>query len=279
MPNLERLVAEWRKSMVELGIGRRTLDELESHLLEEVDRHLRTGTPVAEAFLRAKAQLGSPALIASELRKLNPPLWLPLKLAIGFGIFLAVILAAFLASNFDGRGSTLVLKVHVWTVTLGYGGALLLGAIGICFVSQRCFHDFSQPRLESLKRASFIFTSLAAVLTAAGIGLGMIWSKAAWGRYWAWDAKETGAFCILAWLLVSTAIHRWDGISARAVLLLGLVGNIVVGLGWFGANLVARKLPFYGVEGLALITVVVAPSVFFFVAGLVPTVWLRSTKY
>lgn len=134
-----------------------------------------------------------------------------------------------MALRFDGRALSLLLKIHVWTVTLGFGGTFLLGAIGICFVCQRCISDFSQPRLEALKRVSFIFNSLAAILTAVGIGLGMLWAKAAWGRYWAWDPKETGAFCILAWLIFSTVIHCWRGLSARVVFLLSLIGNVVVG--------------------------------------------------
>ena len=278
MHNLELLVAEWRKSMAELGVGRKKLDELESHLREKVDQLVRSGASETGAFRSAVTQLGSPPMIASEFRKLNPPIWLPVKLAIGMGILLAVAQAALLAMKFDGRGLTLLLKVHVWTVTLGYGGTFLLGAIGICFVCQRCFSDFSQRRLESLKRASFIFSGLAAVLTAVGIGLAMIWARAAWGRYWAWDAKETGAFCILAWLIFSTAIHRWNGISARAVLLLSIVGNTVVGLGWFGANLVDTGLHNYGAKSLLMLAVVVASSVFFFLVGLTPTGWLRLTK-
>jgi ABC-type transport system involved in cytochrome c biogenesis permease subunit len=125
--------------------------------------------------------------------------------------------------------------------------------------------------LESLKGASFIFSGLAAALTAVGIGLAMIWAKASWGRYWAWDAKETGAFCILAWLIFSTAIHRWNWVSARAVLLLSIVGNTVVGLGWFGG------LHNYGAKSSLMLAVVVA-SVFFFLVGLTPTGWLRSAR-
>ena len=88
----------------------------------------------------------------------------------------------------------------------------------------------------------------------------------------------TGAFCILAWLIFSTAIHRWKGISARAVLLLSIVGNTVVGLGCFGANLVDTGLHNDGTKSLLVLAVVVASSVFFFLLGLTPTGWLRLTK-
>jgi hypothetical protein len=278
MHNLQQLVAEWRKSMAELGVGRRTLDELENHLRETVNQLVRSGTSETEAFRSAVTQLGTPPMIASEFRKLNSSTWLPVKLAMGLGILLAVALAALLAMEFNGRGLTALLKSHVWTVTLGYVGTFLLGGIGICFVCQRCFSDFSQSRLEALKRTSFIFSSLAAMLTAVGIGLAMLWAKAAWGRYWAWDPKETGAFCILAWLIFSTVIHRWRRLSARVVLLLSLIGNVVVGLGWFGANLVGAGLHQHGAKSLLMLAVVVASSLVFFVLGLTPTGWLRLSK-
>ena len=278
MHNLQQLVAEWRKSMAELGVGRRTLDELENHLRETVNQLVRSGTSETEAFRSAVTQLGTPPMIASEFRKLNSSTWLPVKLAMGLGILLAVALAALLAMKFDGRGLTVLLKIHVWTVTLGYVGTFLLGGIGICFVCQRCFSDFSRSRLEALKRTSFTFSSLAAMLTAVGIGLAMLWAKAAWGRYWAWDPKETGALCILAWLIFSTVIHRWRRLSARVVVMLSLIGNVVVGLGWFGANLVGAGLHNYGAKSLLMLAVVVASSLVFFVLGLTPTGWLRLSK-
>ena len=278
MHNLQQLVAEWRKSMAELGVGRRTLDDLENHLRETVNQLVRLGTSETEAFRSAVTQLGTPPMIASEFRKLNSSTWLPVKLAMGLGILLAVALAALLAMKFDGRGLTALLKIHVWTVTLGYVGTFLLGGIGICFVCQRCFSDFSQSRLEALKRTSFTFSSLAAMLTAVGIGLAMLWAKAAWGRYWAWDPKETGALCILAWLIFSTVIHRWRRLSARVVVMLSLIGNVVVGLGWFGANLVGAGLHNYGAKSLLMLAVVVASSLVFFVLGLTPTGWLRLSK-
>ena len=278
MHNLEQLIVEWRNSMTKLGVGSKTLDELESHLRETVNQLVRSGTSEPEAFRSAVTQLGTPPMIASEFRKLNSSTWLPVKLAIGLGILLAVAQAGLLAWRFDGRALSLLLKIHVWTVTLGYGGTFLLGAIGICFVCQRCISDFSQPRLEALKRVSFIFNSLAAILTAVGIGLGMLWAKAAWGRYWAWDPKETGAFCILAWLIFSTVIHCWRGLSARVVFLLSLIGNVVVGLGWFGANLVGAGLHNYGEKSLLMLAVVAASSVVFFLVGLTPTGWLRLSK-
>src|SRR6185436_18680488 len=110
MHNLEQLIVAWRNSMTKLGVGSKTLDELESHLRETVNQLVHSGTSETEAFRRAATQLGTPPLIASEFRKLNSSTWLPVKLAIGLGILLAVAQAGLLA----GRALSPLLKIHVW---------------------------------------------------------------------------------------------------------------------------------------------------------------------
>src|SRR6266851_3705825 len=41
-------------------------------------------------------------------------------------------------------------------VTLGYTTTFLVGVLGICFVGQRCFSDFSPMRVRSLTRVTFM---------------------------------------------------------------------------------------------------------------------------
>ena len=76
MHNLEQLIAEWRKTMMtEPNVGRETLDELENHLRENVDRLVRSGMTEPEAFQRAVTQLGGAPAIASEFQKLDQCTW------------------------------------------------------------------------------------------------------------------------------------------------------------------------------------------------------------
>src|SRR5947209_3571337 len=48
----------------------------------------------------------------------------------------------FVIARLDSSRSSLLLAAHIFTITLGYTLTLLIGGLGICFVSQRCLQDF-----------------------------------------------------------------------------------------------------------------------------------------
>ena len=279
MHNLEQLIAEWRKAMMAAPrVGYETLDELESHLRENVDQLVRSGMTEAEAFQRAVAQLGRAPTIAAEFQKLKQGTWLPVKLVIGFGVIAALAIAILLIARFGAGRTSLLLAVHVFTVTLGYTTTFLVGALGICFVSQRCVSDHSPLRIRSLRRVTFALGCVAAVLTAIGVVLAMIWAKAEWGRYWAWDAKETGALCVMVWQLCFLCVHRLARATTHGLLVMSVIGNIIVSLGWFGANLLYPGLHSYGTRYWTFLLVAVVSNAAFFLIGLAPAGWLRPRK-
>src|SRR6059058_6057455 len=103
MHNLEQLIAEWRKPMMNApNVGSETLDELENHLRENVDQLIRSGMTEAEAFQRAMTQLGGARTIASEFQKLDLCAWLPVKVTTGIGVMAAMAMAIFVIARFDG---------------------------------------------------------------------------------------------------------------------------------------------------------------------------------
>ena len=118
MHNLEKLISEWRKSAA-TNVSAETLDELETHLRETTEQPVRSGMNLPDAFQRALADLGNMPKIASEFRKLDEPLWLPVKLAIGVTALLALILTIFVIARLDSSRSSLLLAAHTFTVTLG----------------------------------------------------------------------------------------------------------------------------------------------------------------
>jgi len=282
MHNLEKSIAEWRKtSSTASHVGEEALDELESHLRETVDELVRSGLTEAEAFERAVKQLGGTPAIASEFQKLEQTAWWPVKVVIGLGAAAALTFAilSIVAFIFDTRPSRFLLATHVFTVGLGYTTTFLIGALGICFVGQRCFSDLSPARLRSVTRVTFILGCMAAALTAVGVILAMIWAKTEWGRYWAWDIKETGAFCVVTWQLCFLIAHRFTRTAARRILVMSILGNIVVGLGWFGANLFSSGLHNYQTWSYSLLLLVTVIFNFaFFLIGLAPAGWLPLRK-
>lgn len=280
MHNLEKSIAEWRKTiMAAPAVTHETLDELENHLRENVEQLVRSGMTEPEAFEHAVAQLGGACMIASEFRKLNQSTWLPVKLVIGFGLMLAVAMMIFVIAKLDAGRMNFLLAGHVFAVTLGYGTTFLVGALGICFVAQRCLSDFSPLRMPSLTRVTFGLGCVAAGLTAVGIILAMFWAKDEWGRYWAWDKKEIGAFAVMVWQVSFLLAHRLSHVTIRGVLVMSLLGNIAVGLGWFGPNLMHDGLHSYSMRNHALLLLAAVIANFaFFLIGLAPAGWLRSRK-
>jgi hypothetical protein len=279
MFNLEESIAAWRTSMTAVRkVGPETLDELENHLRESVDQLVRSGMTEPEAFQRAVTQLGGASAIASEFQKLSQCTWFPVKVIIGMGVMGALALAILLMARFDAGRTTFLLASHVFTVALGYTTTFLIGALGICFVGQRCFSDLSPIRMRSLTRVTFLFGCVAAGLTLVGIILGMVWARAEWGRYWAWDAPETGGFAVIVWQACFLFAHRFAFGTPRGVLVMSVVGNIVVSLAWFGPKLLGGLHP-YGTSNYSLLLLAALLSnAAFFLIGLAPAGWLRRRK-
>jgi hypothetical protein len=69
MFHLESSIAHWREQMSTVGIGAAALNELESHLREEIGRQIRLGKSEAEAFKISARQIGRPEILRCEFHK------------------------------------------------------------------------------------------------------------------------------------------------------------------------------------------------------------------
>jgi hypothetical protein len=70
MLELETAISEWRRRMLAAGIeSPEQLDELESHLREEIVRRIHLGARVPEALVAAQQELGQPAALKAEFGK------------------------------------------------------------------------------------------------------------------------------------------------------------------------------------------------------------------
>ena len=67
--NLDRAIAEWRRRIRASGIAAHALDELESHLREDVERQTKSGIDSKHAFENAAQHIGSANAIAAEFKK------------------------------------------------------------------------------------------------------------------------------------------------------------------------------------------------------------------
>jgi hypothetical protein len=73
MFNLEQAIAEWRQRMLAAGLkSPEPLEELESHLREEIAARMKSGSDVTEAFKLAVHNLGPASVIQNEFGKQTP---------------------------------------------------------------------------------------------------------------------------------------------------------------------------------------------------------------
>jgi hypothetical protein len=72
MFELEKAIAEWRQQMVAARLGKGdALDELESHLREDIEKQIRAGVTPQQAFEVAVERIGGAQVLGSEFAKLG----------------------------------------------------------------------------------------------------------------------------------------------------------------------------------------------------------------
>jgi ABC-type transport system involved in cytochrome c biogenesis permease subunit len=97
---------------------------------------------------------------------------------------------------------------------------------------------------QKLDRIAYANVMVSFALVALVLVTGALWAHYAWGRYWAWDPKETGALVI--WINYALYLHTrvtygWIGPRSAVIGVLGffiiLAGFLGVNLGWFASGL------------------------------------------
>jgi hypothetical protein len=69
MPNLEEQISAWRDRMSRARLSLDALDELESHLRDDIARQLHSGVDAQQAFAIAAQRIGLPLALQKEFRK------------------------------------------------------------------------------------------------------------------------------------------------------------------------------------------------------------------
>lgn len=100
MFNLEQAIAKWRQQMRAAGIKSLTLDELESHLWEDVQRQIQSGMHEQRAFEMAAQEIGSAASLKAEFAKIGAEWNRPMAWAAWISFAVSLVLPAYA----DGQG-------------------------------------------------------------------------------------------------------------------------------------------------------------------------------
>jgi ABC-type transport system involved in cytochrome c biogenesis permease subunit len=127
-------------------------------------------------------------------------------------------------------------KSHPWSLGLMILVVILEGLI-LATIMWRPFFEKRLPKVEALEGASYRAISLSFFLMSVVLITGALWAHYAWGRYWAWDPKETGALAI--WVTYAIYLHarRTPGLAGPFCSVLGIMGFFVIIIGFLGVNL------------------------------------------
>lgn len=171
--------------------------------------------------------------------------------ACGFGTLLV-------AHHLTGDGDTMEmmravldsnfwLATHVTTITIGYSGTFLAGAIAIAWALRKHLAPSLLPATDkTLVSMAYGVVCFALFFSFIGTVLGGIWADQSWGRFWGWDPKENGALLIVLWNAI--ILHaRWGGyVRDRGIMTMAIFGNVITALSWFGVNMLGVGLHSYG---------------------------------
>jgi ABC-type transport system involved in cytochrome c biogenesis permease subunit len=152
-----------------------------------------------------------------------------------------------IGANFVANArDTLVLDVRGNPIEFGVLFAMLVASLFILIFSFRT--ERIRANLPSLEKIDSIIYKIVGV-AFAGLAIllvtGAVWANESWGRYWAWDAKETGA--LVAWLAYGGYLHTRiaHGLSGRRGAYFALVGFLLVIFTYLGVSYILPGLHTY----------------------------------
>ena len=173
------------------------------------------------------------------------------------------------------------LATHVTTITIGYSGTFLAGAIAIAWALRKHLAPNLLPATDkTLVSMAYGVICFALFFSFIGTVLGGIWADQSWGRFWGWDPKENGALLIVLWNAI--ILHaRWGGyVRDRGIMTMAIFGNVITSLSWFGVNMLGVGLHSYGFMDKAFwsLSAFIGSQLLLMVVALLPRrFWQRSS--
>lgn len=101
------------------------------------------------------------------------------------------------------------------------------------------------PSLDALDHLTYRAVAVAFPLLTLMIVTGAVWANESWGRYWAWDPKETWA--LITWLIYALFLHTriTHGWKGRRAALFAVLGFIAVMFTYLGVSFILPGLHSY----------------------------------
>ena len=137
------------------------------------------------------------------------------------------------------------LLMHVSIILLSYGALLLGSFFSMLFLIIQNNQNLLELR-QSCSELSYKFIGFGFPLLTLGIISGAVWANQAWGSYWSWDPKET--WSLITWLTFAIYLHNRliKKSSLQESAKIASLGFFVIGVCYFGVNLLGKGLHSYG---------------------------------
>ena len=244
MFDLNRQIDLWKQTLrANAACSTDELEELESHLREELEAMIAAGLSQEEAFAKSISRLGDPHAVCREFAK-NQFLgdWLAIRagnVMVGLVGLAAVVVGIAVAIQKQDE----LLAAHTGSILFAYLVPFLLAAVGSYAIFRTALVKSGQPLFRDRFAAQCkILLGATALATATGAVLGGFWAERHLGRFWGWDLKETGALLVvLCALLLLVLVTKYKLASVR----LGqasLILSIVTFVAWFGPPVYMQEL-------------------------------------
>jgi ABC-type transport system involved in cytochrome c biogenesis permease subunit len=182
--------------------------------------------------------------LASEFAKV--PTVRPLRSISAWCIFVTYLLvpAGFVCpilAKMRQTDDSALLLTHVAMICAGYFAVLAFGMQASALTLSRLWGGPTTTQLVVLRWWGRVYFAIGFVGCLVGFLFGAIWTKERYGVYWSNDAREIGGVIMIAWTLGMLIRFRRIASPSLLDLVLGVAGNPVTVLSWFGAAYVSSQ--------------------------------------
>lgn len=144
--------------------------------------------------------------------------------------------------------------IHVSTVAISSSVLMVSGAASVLYLVRRRLETRASagagfvdrlPSSAALDRIAYRTAIVGFPLFTFAVIAGALWAEVAWGRYWGWDPKETGAF--ITWVVYASYLHArstagWRGSRSAWI---SVIGFATILFNLFFINVVVSGLHSY----------------------------------
>lgn len=174
-----------------------------------------------------------------------------------FGLILTPLLSFFLGVGlirFDAGQTPLpsplnpYFILHLGTAFFAYASFTLSFSASVLYLIQHgalkrrrggtLYHRL--PSLEALEDLIYQPMAWGVFLLGLAIGIGLLWSKSAFGTYWLWEAKTVTTMAIACFYLALVYFHYGAASRGKRLVVMNLIAFLFVFLNFFGMNLLGK---------------------------------------